>query len=235
MSMDGNIINRINMLSLFKGLGFIVLLVLMGFLVERVGIHELINESWVDTRITGNGFTGQILFIIVGVIALSLGTPRQLISFVAGYAFGLSLGFFLALIATSTACFFVFIFSRFFARNIVQRRFSNKLKKADEFFSNNTFSTVLLVRLLPVGNNLLTSLVAGASSVRLLIFLLASTIGYIPQTLIFTLAGSGITVESSIRIATSLILFCLSSVLGFYLYKKYKFSRNMELLTETSS
>ena len=50
----------------------------------------------------------------------------------------------------------------------------------------------LLIRLLPVGNNFATSLAAGVSRVPARPFLLGSLLGYMPQTMVFALAGSGV-------------------------------------------
>jgi uncharacterized membrane protein YdjX (TVP38/TMEM64 family) len=51
------------------------------------------------------------------------------------------------------------------------------------------FTATLMLRLMPVGSNILLNLAAGLSAVRLLPFLAASAIGFVPQTLIFALFG----------------------------------------------
>jgi len=221
------------MKHLLKGVILILVLVLVGFVLEKSGIRYVINEAWIDEHISGNGFSGQLFFLAIGVVALSVGAPRQLISFLAGYAFGFKLGLLVALLVTSMACVIVFFCSRFIIKGYIQEKFSEKVRKADSFFRENTFSTTLLVRLLPVGNNVLTSLVAGASSAKAWGFLLGSTLGYIPQTLIFSLLGSGITIEPVIRIGVSIFLFILSGLLGIYLYQRYRYSRDLNAVTDT--
>ena len=80
----------------------------------------------------------------------------------------------------------------------------------------------LLIRLLPLGSNLVTNLVAGVSSVWATAFITGSMVGYVPQTVIFALLGSGISLEPELRITLSTVLFVLSGALGYYLYRRYK-------------
>ncbi|MFT5539807.1 MAG: putative membrane protein YdjX (TVP38/TMEM64 family), partial [Alphaproteobacteria bacterium] len=84
------------------------------------------------------------------------------------------------------------------------------------------FSTALLIRLLPVGSNLLTNLAAGVSGVRAVPFVAGSTLGYVPQTLIFALVGSGLHIEPALRIGASVVLFVVSGMLGVYLFRRYR-------------
>ena len=80
----------------------------------------------------------------------------------------------------------------------------------------------LLIRLLPVGSNLATNLIAGVSSAGGIAFIGGSTVGYIPQTVVFALLGSGINLDPEIRISLSVALFFVSATLGVYLYRRYK-------------
>jgi uncharacterized membrane protein YdjX (TVP38/TMEM64 family) len=77
----------------------------------------------------------------------------------------------------------------------------------------------LTLRLLPVGNNLLLNLLAGVSGLRVWPFLTASLIGYLPQTAIFALTGSGTHVDHGLQIALAAALFALSALLGVTLLK----------------
>ena len=80
----------------------------------------------------------------------------------------------------------------------------------------------LVVRLLPVGHNLTTTLAAGVSRIRTAPFLAGSLIGYLPQTLVFALAGSGVGLDAKPRIALAAALFIASAALGAWLYRRYR-------------
>ena len=53
-------------------------------------------------------------------------------------------------------------------------------------------------------------------------FFAGSALGYIPQTVVFALLGSGINLEPELRIGASVVLFALSAVLGVHLYRRYR-------------
>ena len=108
-------------------------------------------------------------------------------------------------------------------------RISDRLKRADAFLARNTFSTALIIRLLPIGSNFITNIAAGLSSVKPPPFFLGSALGYIPQMLIFALLGSGINIETELRIGVSIALFLVSGILGAYLYRRYRRERGTEI------
>jgi uncharacterized membrane protein YdjX (TVP38/TMEM64 family) len=80
----------------------------------------------------------------------------------------------------------------------------------------------LTLRLLPVGNNVVLSLLAGLSSVSAPAFLVASAIGYVPQTLVFALLGSGVHVSHTEQIVLGGVLFVASALLGVVLMRRWK-------------
>ena len=208
--------------TLLQGLVLIVVLVIIGFVAQRGDLGGVFNQEWIDAHVRGPGRNGELLYLVGAALFVAFGLPRQVVSFLGGYAVGLNLGVFLALAATAMGCFISFFFARFIGRNIVSKRFPKRIKKADTFLKNNTFVMTLLIRLLPLGSNFITNLVAGVSSARAMAFITGSTIGYIPQTVIFALLGSGINLEPAFRITLSVVLFVLSAALGIYLYRRYR-------------
>ncbi|MFP6711417.1 MAG: VTT domain-containing protein [Rhodospirillales bacterium] len=207
---------------IIRGLVLIGLLVALGFLLKSSGLGEIIDKDWIDVHVHNNGFEGRLLFVGVAALLAAAGFPRQIISFLAGYAFDLNLGFVLALIACGIGCTIAFFFARIIGRDWVKSKFPRRLDKADQFFSANTFTTTLLIRFMPAGSNFVTNLVAGVSGAKALSFIAGSTLGYIPQTVIFALLGSGINLDPGFRITLSVVLFISSIALGIFLYRKYK-------------
>jgi uncharacterized membrane protein YdjX (TVP38/TMEM64 family) len=76
--------------------------------------------------------------------------------------------------------------------------------------------------MLPVGSNVLTNLAAGISRARAAPFLAASFVGYLPQTIVFALVGSGVDVAPVLKIGMAALLFLASGVLGAYLYHRHR-------------
>jgi uncharacterized membrane protein YdjX (TVP38/TMEM64 family) len=205
-----------------RGLVLIVLLMGLGYLVKVTGLYGLLDETWIDEQIRDKGLTGDFLFLAAGMMMTALGFPRQAVSFLGGYGFGFGEGTVLALGATVLGCALAFYFARLVGRATVLRLFSERIRRLDKFLHDHPFSTALLIRLLPVGSNLVTNLAAGVSGVRALPFIAGSGLGFIPQTVIFALLGSGIHLDPVLRISTGVVLFLISGMLGVALFRRYR-------------
>ncbi|MFZ6044883.1 TVP38/TMEM64 family protein [Pseudomonas sp. CR3202] len=207
---------------MLKGLGLILSLALIGYLFDSSDLGNAINETWIDAHIRGHGLEGTLLFLAMGALFTAVGLPRQIIAFLAGYAFGLLPGTLLGTLAALFGCLVTFLYARLFGRSLLRNRLGKRAARFDRFIHEHPFSMTLLIRMLPVGSNVLTNLAAGISSARLAPFLAASFIGFLPQTLVFALVGSGINVAPMLRIATASVLFLVSGMLGAYLYHRHR-------------
>jgi uncharacterized membrane protein YdjX (TVP38/TMEM64 family) len=217
-----------------RGLALIASFVALGYLVKATGLSGLFDEAWIDAEIRGRGLSGEALFLAVGAVLTALGFPRQAVCFLGGYAFGFDLGTVLSLAASLGGCVLAFLYARLLGRSFVQGRFPDRIRRIDDFLRANPFSMTLLVRLLPVGSNVVTNLAAGVSGVRALPFLAGSLIGYVPQTAIFALLGSGIHFDPMMRIAASVALFVVSGMVGVYLFRRYRKSGALDRDVDTA-
>ncbi|MBF0327019.1 TVP38/TMEM64 family protein [Magnetospirillum moscoviense] len=211
---------------LVRGIVLIVTLAALGLLFEGLGLKHLLEQGWIDEHIRGQGLTGEALFVVVGALFTAVGLPRQVVAFLAGYAFGIVIGTGLALLATVTGAVGVFFYARFMARSFLARKFPDKVSKLDSFLADNTLGMALVLRLAPFTHNLTTNLVAGVSGVRPLPFFAGSALGYLPQTIVFALLGGGIELDPVISTAVSVVLFAVSTVLGLLLWRRYRKDRD---------
>jgi uncharacterized membrane protein YdjX (TVP38/TMEM64 family) len=211
-----------------RGLVLIATFVAIGWVVQATGLHGLFDEAWVDSQIRGQGVSGELLFLAMGAILTAIGFPRQAVCFLAGYAFGFGFGVALALAASVAGCMLAFYYARLLGRAFVLARFPARIKRIDDFLHDNPLSMTLLLRLLPVGSNLVANLAAGVSGVRALPFFAGSLLGYLPQTIIFVLLGSGIRLDPAWTTGVSVALFVVSSALGVYLFRRYRKSRALD-------
>ena len=221
--------------GLVHGLAFLVLLVAIGFLIQTMQLDTFLNKAWIDSSIRNRGISGEVLFIGIGAVFVAIGLPRQVISFLSGYGFGFTTGVLVALSATILGCIITFCYSRFLGRDIVAHKFPDKIRRIDDFLTDNPFSMTLLIRFLPAGSNLLTNLAAGVSRVGSIAFIAGSAIGYVPQTAVFALVGSGIDVDPIWRICLSIILFLICGGLGIHLYRRYRCGKSVNEASGDSS
>jgi len=178
-------------------------------------------------RLLGSGFLaarptplGGLMFFGAGAALTAFGVPRQAVAFAAGYAFGAWRGGVLAMAAQMLGCCADFWWARAVARDWAVRRLRGRLAQLDRTLAARPFVATLTLRLLPVGNNLVLNLLAGVSGLRAAPFFAATLIGYVPQTAVFALAGSGVHVNRTVQLATAAGLFAISACLGGILLKQ---------------
>lgn len=212
---------------LFRGLILIVTLALVGFLMEGIGLRSMFDSTWVDHEIRGKGLLGEGLFLLAGAAVVALGLPRQAVCFLGGYAFGFAFGTVLALLATLLGSVSVFYYARFMGRSFLIRRFPGQTKRLDEMLSGNPLVAAMILRLFPLSNGLAVNIGAGVSGVRALPFFAGSLLGYLPQTVIFTLLGGGMQLAPVTNTIISVVLFVVSSVLGFWLWRRFRASHGL--------
>jgi uncharacterized membrane protein YdjX (TVP38/TMEM64 family) len=145
------------------------------------------------------GVWAWLVFAAVGTGLVSIGFPRIILAAVGGAMFGLVLGTLWSTVAAALAILAPFLYSRHLGRELVARRMGRRLQRLDELLGQHGFMVVMLIRLCPVGNNFLTNYLAGVTAIPLGTFLTASFLGYLPQSFICALFGSGFTDHPHLR------------------------------------
>lgn len=163
----------------------------------------------------------MLMFLFVGVLSTSIGLPRQMVAFIGGIAYGVITGVVLSLCAAILGCYLTVNLSRWLFAESIASRFPAFIAKLQRFIKDDVFMKVLVLRLQPLGTNLLTNVCVGFTTIPLKVFLTASAVGYIPQMLVFALLGAGIRVGSRVQLALSIILLIISLLLGFFLYRRH--------------
>jgi len=205
---------------ILKGLALMLSLALLGYLFNASDLGSSVNEAWIDARVRGHGINGALLFLLMGGLFTAIGLPRQIIAFLGGYAFSVGLGTLLGALAALLGCMLSFFYARFFGQGLLRARLGVRAGRFDRFIHDHPFSMTVLIRLLPVGSNLLTNLAAGISSIRPAHFFAGTLLGYLPQTLVFALVGSGVHIAPMLKLTLAIALFLVSMALGVYLYRR---------------
>jgi uncharacterized membrane protein YdjX (TVP38/TMEM64 family) len=177
-------------------------------------------QGALSQMVAEGGVRGPAMFLVLATFLTAIGLPRQIPCFVAGFAFGPWYGTVIALVAQVLACSLDFIWARALGRDFVRHRFGARLRRVDRMLDSQPFITVLTLRLLPVGSNILLNLAAGLSSVRVLPFLAASALGFIPQTVIFAMFGQGAAPSHLHMLLIGGGLFAVSAVVGMLMFRR---------------
>jgi len=181
-------------------------------LVEQLDWHDKDSSQTINTL---------LLFVFLS-LATSIGLPRQIAALVAGINLGAFIGMMLATIATTLGCLITFSVSRYLLSAKVTLKYPNQLAKLSEFLGERTFLKAIVIRILPLGSNFITNIIAGVSKVSMPAYVGGSFVGFIPQMIIFSLAGSGIRLGAQNELMASAILFIIAILLTTYLIKKHR-------------
>jgi uncharacterized membrane protein YdjX (TVP38/TMEM64 family) len=181
-----------------------------------------LRSGWGRSALDAPAQAGPAGFVLFAAIACAVGVPRQVVAYAAGLGFGTWPGCVLALVAELAGCTADFLWARLVARDWAARRITGRLARLDGQLSRHPFGATLTLRLLPVGSNILLNLLAGVSAVAMGPFLLASLIGYIPQTIVFALLGGGVRVDRNEQLILACGLFVLASLLGLWLMRRIR-------------
>ena len=138
---------------------------------------------------------------------------------VFGFSLGGIIGALASTLSTLAGCALTFFLVRYTLRESVRKRLGKRLYRLEALLTRKPLLKALMIRLLPVGNNLLTNILAGATQIAAGSFLLGSFLGYLPQMLIFSLVGAGIGLSDHNRIMVSVALFIPATLIGIYLYR----------------
>lgn len=197
----------------------------MLMLLAFAAVALILRESGFDPRaaMASAGSHGPAAFVAIGAAACAVAVPRQVVALAGGYAFGFWPGVGLTLVAEVAGCAIDFVWARLLGRRaalaFLARRGGGRLARLDRFLTGRAFTATLTIRLLPVGSNVLLNLVAGVSGVAVGPFLVASAIGYVPQTVVFALAGAGAGLSNGVEFGVAALLLLLSIGLGVLLLR----------------
>jgi uncharacterized membrane protein YdjX (TVP38/TMEM64 family) len=210
-------------LPVLKGFLLIIIIAAGWSLLKFTSWGETLQDyEWVRLKISQSTYFGTLVFVLVGGLLTVIGFPRIALSALGGFIYGFIFGCIWGILGTMVGCVLSYYYAKHMGREFVEKKIPEKYKKYDAFLKDYSFSMTLAIRLFPIGNNMVTNLLAGVSSVVPYRYFLATFIGYIPQTLIFSLLGSGIRKETWLRITLSAGLFILSVLIMMFLRKRLK-------------
>lgn len=146
------------------------------------GVRDLLTD-------VGQSNWGFVAFVLVYAITVVLLLPGTLGTLTAGAVFGFPLGAFAALAGATLGATLAFLVSRFMGREGAQSLFGARLESMDDFIGRNDFTSILVLRLMPVVPFNLLNYGSGLTSVRLSRYVAASAIGMAPATALATGLG----------------------------------------------
>lgn len=166
-------------------------------------IRDFINEYGAYAMLVSAG-----LMVLQSVVAP---LPAFLITFANANLFGWWQGAILSWASAMLGAVICFYISKILGRDIVEKLTSKTgLESVDRFFEKHGRNSILIARLLPFISFDLVSYAAGLTSMTFLPFFVATGLGQMPATIIYSYVGGMLTGGAQLLVAGLLILFALS-------------------------
>jgi len=144
--------------------------------------------AWVETHRT----LAWIVYLATYIIATVLVVPVSILTLAAGYLFGLPLGVVLASVGTALGASGALLVGRFFVREWIEKRIADlpRFQALDQATRHEGFLIVFLSRLSPLFPFNLINYGLALTSVRFRDYFVASWLGMLPITILYTYVGS---------------------------------------------
>lgn len=156
-------------------------------------------------------YAAIVSFLLMVLQSIVAPLPAFLITFANANLFGWWKGAILSWSSAMVGAGLCFCIARILGRDVVEKLTSKSgLKNIDNFFEKHGKMSILIARLLPFISFDIVSYAAGLTSMSFLSFFIATGIGQLPATIVYSIVGGMLTGGARIMVTGLLILFGLS-------------------------
>ncbi|WP_195945689.1 TVP38/TMEM64 family protein [Paraclostridium bifermentans] len=192
------------------------------FINQMIFYLSMLNLESLKQYILSFGIWAPIIsFILMILQSVAAPLPAFLITFANAALFGWVKGALLSWTSAMAGAALCFYIARFLGRDTVGKLTSKfAIDSVDEFFNKYGKHTILIARLLPFMSFDLVSYAAGLTSMSFVSFFIATGIGQLPATIIYSYVGDMLTGGAKLMMMGILTLSAIS-VLIYVLKKIY--------------
>lgn len=164
-------------------------------------LHFTPLKEWMDdlqalkSQVRGYGWKAHVAFAACTIAAIALGVPRLALCALAGALFGFVTGAVVALASCLAGSWGAFQLARWSGRNWAESRLTGASETLRSVLATPTITAIFVARQLPVPGILINAML-GVLPTSQRTFLIGTGLGYLPSTVIVSLAGSSLGKES---------------------------------------
>lgn len=190
---------------------------------DLIALFEGLDMEKIKAYILSFGALAPLIsFLLMVFQAILAPLPAFLITFANAALFGWLWGAALSWSSAMVGALLCFYIAKFLGRDVVEKLTSKMaLQSVDAFFAKHGTYAILIARLLPFISFDVVSYAAGLTSMRLRSFLIATGIGQLPATLIYSYAGEMLSGGAQTIVYGLLILFAVT-ILVYLLKRVYR-------------
>ena len=191
--------NNTKNIKIFLGISYILIISIFlwfffqNFSIQDFSSYELIktNRDTLEGIKNNNKITSSVIFFIFTVVWVFLLGFASPIFLVGGFIFGKWLGTFLVVFSLSFGATLLYIFAKFFFKDIIKDKFFNKFYQLNEKFKKNEFIFFLIYRFVGGIPFFISNILPTIFDVKVKNFFFGSVIGMAPQLFVGVSLGAG--------------------------------------------
>lgn len=187
---------------------------------QAVFILQNVDVDLARDYILGFGIWAPVVsFLLMILQSIAAPLPAFIITFANAGLFGWVNGAILSWTSSMVGAVLCFYIAKFFGRGVVEKLTSKyALESLDAFFERYGKYAILVARLLPFISFDIVSYGAGLTSMSFWSFFVATGVGQLPATIIYSYIGGMLTGGTKLLVTGLLLLFAISALI--ILFKK---------------
>ncbi|MEC4678102.1 MAG: TVP38/TMEM64 family protein [Nitrospirota bacterium] len=186
------------------------------------------NKDALKTYTQENYVLTVILFILIYTLQTGLSLPgATILTLAGGFLYGTFFGALFVNVGATSGAVLAFMVSRYLLRDTIEKRFGKRLAGIQSGFTDNAFSYLLTLRLIPLFPFFLVNLASGMTRIKLSTYVITTAIGILPGSIVYTNAGKQLGQINSLKdiaspgVLGAFVLLGLLSLVPVF-YNKYK-------------
>ncbi|HSE39768.1 MAG TPA: VTT domain-containing protein [Acidobacteriota bacterium] len=197
---------------------FLALIILLTASWYWTPLRNLVDPKFLAERAAAaKDFPHSVLVVTASYLLGSLILfPITILMLATIFLYGPVWGFGYSLFGSVLAAAFTYVIGRKLARNRVRQLAGNKLNRISKLIAKKGLLTIVIARMLPIAPFSIVNVVAGASHIRFLDFILGTAIGMLPGLIGMTLFGNSL--KSAVRDPDPISILILIFVIGSLLF-----------------
>lgn len=222
-----NTLTDVNRRKIAQILGLVVILIVVFFLIRASGIRfgDLTLSKIRDYLLSFGMVKGALVYLAVYTFSIRpfIPIPPTLYTFAGGFTFGPLWGTVLTVLGATLNASLCFLIARALGKDFVQRISKGKFDKLNEKLNQSGFKALLIVRASPVGPPFdLVSYASGVLRISFWSHFVATLIGIIPATAVYSYFGGSITKGGYAVLITFFLVVVVSILAPWYLKRRKK-------------
>ena len=187
----------------------------------RAGVRFLADRAAVEAYIASFGLWAPLIFMALQVLQVIFApVPGEATGFIGGYIFGAGKGFLYSTIGLTLGSLANFLIGRYLGNHFIRRLIpESTLKRFDTFLRHQGVIIVFSLFVLPGFPKDYLCLFLGLGNLSIKLFMLISTLGRMPGTLMLSLQGALLFERNYLWLAV-LVIVCLILVIPAYRYRE---------------